>query len=220
MQLFGKKRDLLDMKSKYLDIVSHYERCFDKYGDTHKGMDWPNAKDLDIRHQVMLELIKPIEGKKAKVLDFGCGTSSFYEYLIKNDLQFIEYSGLDLSKKFIEVSKKKFPVNVYFYGDIFIDNMDIPQQDYIVMNGVFTEKQNLNFDEMFEHMKRLLLKVNSYVHKGFAFNVMSPCVDWKKEEAFHLSFEQLGHFINNEISKKFIFRHDYGLYEYTTYVYK
>ncbi len=44
-------------EKKYQDIVSHYEKCFELYGDTHKGVDWPNMPDLEKRYEIMLQVI-------------------------------------------------------------------------------------------------------------------------------------------------------------------
>mgnify|MGYP006179677761 CR=1 FL=1 len=27
------------------DLIDHYEACLDAHGDTHRGVDWPNAAD-------------------------------------------------------------------------------------------------------------------------------------------------------------------------------
>ena len=72
---------------KYMDIVSHYEECLKKFGDSHKGVDWPEKKDVETRYDVMLELIKSDDKSKVSLLDFGCGASHLYEYIIrkKND---------------------------------------------------------------------------------------------------------------------------------------
>jgi 2-polyprenyl-3-methyl-5-hydroxy-6-metoxy-1,4-benzoquinol methylase len=85
-------------EKKYLNIVSHYESCLDQHGDTHLGVDWPRQEDVETRHRVMLELIKP-ESRNARVtlLDFGCGAAHLNEYIRRQGLENIEYAGLDLS---------------------------------------------------------------------------------------------------------------------------
>lgn len=49
---------------------------------------------------------------------------------------------------------------------------------------------------------------------------MSKDVDWEREDLFHLSLDELSNFLTKEVSRNFIIRNDYGLYEYTTYLYK
>ena len=206
---------------KYLSIVSFCESCLEKYGDNYLGVGWTKKQEhADIRYQVMLEVIKSDSTGKNKLLDFGCGTSHLYEYILRNNLKNIEYSGLDISKKFYELSKSKFPTINYYYMDILESNVDLPEFDYITINGIFTLKCNQSFDEMFSFFRSILIKLFPKVRVGIAFNVMSKQVDWERDDLFHLPFDSLASFLTKNLSRNFIFRHDYPLYEYTTYVYK
>jgi hypothetical protein len=56
--------------------------------------------------------------------------------------------------------------------------------------------------------------------KGLAFNVMSKHVDWERTDLFHLPYDELAAFLKSKVSRHFVFRADYGLYEYTAYVYQ
>lgn len=205
---------------KYLNIVSHYESCLQEYGDTHMGVDWPNKEDAETRYRVMLEIIKKDMSGKVSLLDFGCGVSHLYEYILQHGFTNIKYSGLDLSEKFVDFSKRKFPHVDYYCLDILENQAALPDFDYIVMNGVFTEKRALSFDEMFAYFKRVVSVVFSKAKSGIAFNVMSSHVDWERDDLFHLPLDTLGAFLTKELTRDFIIRNDYGLYEYTTYVYR
>ena len=44
--------------NEYKKIYLHYENCLEKFGSTHKGVDWPNKIDADNRYKVMLDIIK------------------------------------------------------------------------------------------------------------------------------------------------------------------
>jgi len=205
----------------YLSIVSHYESCLEKHGDTHLGVDWPKKEDAETRYKVMLELIRRNnEARMVRLLDFGCGTSHLYEHILARGIKNISYAGLDLSEQFVQVSQTKFPGNEYYCVDMLTGDAAIPSFDYVVMNGVFTEKRALDFDEMFAYFKRLLKKVFEKAEIGLAFNVMSKHVDWEREDLFHLPFDVLAAFLKQELTRNFVFRNDYGLYEYTTYVYR
>lgn len=208
------------LNKKYLSIVDHYNACLEKHGDNHLGVDWPKREDAEARYRVMLGVISWEIPEKVSLLDFGCGASHLYEYILKNKISNIDYSGLDLSEKFISLSRSKFPSNNYYCMDILDDKNDIPMFDYTVMNGVFTEKRDLSFEEMFEFFQAVLKRVFIFTKKGMAFNVMSKQVDWERNDLFHLSFDSLASFLTKEISRNFIIRHDYKLYEYTVYVFK
>lgn len=208
-------------KKKYLKIVKHYEDCLNKFGDNHRGVDWPNEKDVYLRYDVMLGLV--MEKKNVSLLDFGCGAAHLYEYINENRSVYsnIEYSGLDLSQKFISLSKDKFP-NIDFYcTDILKDDIStMPNFDYAILNGVFTEKRELSFEEMWDFFQEIMINVFEKVNKGVAFNVMSKAVDWERDDLFHLSIDLLIDFMTKKMSRNFVIKNDYGLYEYTVYLYK
>ena len=208
-------------KKKYWNIIKHYESCLEKFGDSNFGVDWPKLDDVNKRYKVMLDIIdSKFKTKKISLLDFGCGASHLYNYIIENNLGNIEYSGLDISEKFITLSKKKFPFLKFYCNDILEDKSNLPNFDYIVMHGVFTESCDLLFDEMFDYFKKMIIILFGKVNIGITFNVMSKHVDWERDDLFHLPFDSLAKFLKKEISRHFIIRNDYGLYEYTVYVYK
>lgn len=210
------------MKKPYNNIISHYEECLEKHGDTHLGVDWPKIEDVDKRYKVMLDIIK-FDGQNltsSTLLDFGCGTAHLLEYIHKNNFTNIKYSGLDISQKFVNVAKSKFQ-NIDFYCvDILEDKSSLPSFDYIVMNGGFTEKRELTFDQMWEYFTKLVTLVYEKSSKGIAFNIMSKNVDWEREDLFHVSHDLLSDFLCKNVSRNYIIRNDYGLYEYTVYVLK
>jgi SAM-dependent methyltransferase len=199
----------------YLKIAEHYDNCFKQHGDSNLGVDWPNYKDTLTRHQVMYELIKK---DNSTLLDFGCGLGHFNEWLTNNNKK-VQYSGLDINEGFYNACKIKFP-NLSFYNiDIFKEN-NLPNFDYITINGVFTEKQGLTQSEMMNFFTSALIKLWDKCDEGITFNLMSKHVDWEREDLFHVSLDELGWFLKRNLSRNFIIRNDYKLYEYTTYVYK
>jgi SAM-dependent methyltransferase len=205
---------------RYIEIIEHYETCLAKHGDSHLGVDWPKAQDAETRYRVMLEVIRKPCPTLVSLLDFGCGASHLYEYMLVNGIAGIDYTGLDLSPKFVKVAFTKFPNNRYICADILEQPEAVPAFDYIVMNGVFTEKRGLPFDEMLDYFERTLAAVFAKAQCGIAFNVMSKQVDWERADLFHLPFDLLTNYLNKSLTRNFVIRNDYGLFEYTTYVYR
>lgn len=204
----------------YRRIVDHYEACLKRHGDTHLGVDWPNAEDADTRYRVMLDVILGRDrNRNVTLLDFGCGTSHLYDFILREGIHGIDYAGLDLSHRFVEVARSKHPQNQYWCTDI-LATATLQDFDYVVMNGVFTEKLDLSFDEMFRHMRAVVGRIWEDTTTGIAFNVMSKHVDWERDDLFHLSFDDLADWLVSSISRTFTIRADYGLFEYTTYVYR
>lgn len=211
---------MISMPKNYLEIVRHYEACLRQHGDTHLGVDWPNAKDTYLRYQVMLDVIRETKDTPVSLLDFGCGTSHLYEYMQRGTYLQVEYIGLDISPEYVKVAQAKYPHLVYHCLDILTDSELMPEVDYVVMNGVFTEKRGLSFEEMWAYLQQMLINVFPHIRRGMAFNVMSKHVDWERNELFHLPMDVLAAFLKEKLSRHWVFRQEYGLYEYTAYVYK
>lgn len=209
------------MHTKYLEIVAHCEDLLEQYGDNYRGVGWTKRQqDADIRYQIMLEVIKPHQSNKVSILDFGCGLSHMLEYINKQDLSSIEYSGLDISEKMLGISRGKFPQIKYYNFDILQDSNGLPEFDYILMNGIFTARYAVSNDEMKEYMMGIIKNLFAKARVGIAFNVMSKLVEWERDDLFHLPFEEITSFLYRSVSRHFIIRHDYRLFEYTTYVYR
>lgn len=200
----------------YKKIVKRYENCFFKFGDSHLGVDWPNLKDCEKRYQIMLDIIKE---KKSSVLDFGCGCANLLDFINKQKKYDIKYQGLDLSKKFIEYCKKKYP-KINFYNIDILKSKFEKKFDYIIMNGVFTVKDSLPHTHMWDYTKKVLKVIFKQTKVGMAVNFMSKKVDWERNDLFHLSLDKLTNFVCDDLSRHYIIRNDYGLYEYTIYIYK
>jgi SAM-dependent methyltransferase len=202
----------------YRRIVAHYESCLERHGDTHRGVDWPRLDDAEKRYAVMLDLVR--SEQPVTLLDFGCGAGHFYEYLQRRHIGHVRYTGLDLSPRFVDLCRTKFPDVRFYCLDILDEAAQLPRFDYIVLNGVFTEKRELSYEQMLEYVFAVLRAVFSRANAGIAFNVMSKHVDWERDDLFHLPMDVLAAFLTREVSRHFVFRNDYGLYEYTAYVYR
>lgn len=153
------------------------------------------------------------------LLDFGCGAGHLLAYMQEHGFDDWAYAGLDLSAQFVALCQQKFPGTRFYCGDVLQEEMAIQPVDYVVMNGVFTEKRSLTFEQMLAYLQALLGKVFPLATRGIAFNVMSKQVDWERDDLFHLPIDTLAKYLTSHLSRHFIVRNDYGLYEYTVYLY-
>lgn len=200
----------------YEVIKSYYAETFRQYGPTPKGLAWQNQESMDTRFQVMLDLIKD-KDKKSSLLDFGCGTAGLLDFLNKKNIKNIEYIGLDANKSLIDFCKKTYN-NQFIHANILKDK--IPNFDYIIINGVFTVKEKLLWDEMWNYFSKVIKILFEKANIGIAFNLMSEFVDWKREDLFHVPLNVVALFATKELTRHYVIRNDYKLYEFTTYVYK
>lgn len=208
-------------RPSYLELVEHYEACLAAHGDTHRGVDWPDADDATTRYRVMLGLLdgrpRPAD---ASLLDFGCGAGHLVDHLRRHGPGHVRYLGADLSPRFIDLCRTKYPDLDFRCVDVLREPDALPTADFIVANGVFTEKRSLSWDAMWEHTRRMIAALHSRARIGLAFNVMSWHVDWQRDDLFHLPCDTLLAFLKAEVSRHVVLRADYGLWEYTTYVYR
>lgn len=206
---------MIEIYSPFYTLAKHYENCFQQYGDTSRGVDWPDAESAMTRYRVMAEVAR----KNGDFLDFGCGAGHFLEYLRETHSPCPAYRGLDISPIFIDVCRRKFPGVIFDHMDIMAPDAIIPSTDYVIMNGVFTEKREVPYDIFFEAMTGVLTKLFAAARQGIAFNLMSKYVDWERDDLFHVPYDEIVRVVM-KLSRHYQIRADYGLREYTVYVYK
>lgn len=213
---------MADLEPNYLTLAEHYEQCLAKHGATPQGVDWPNASDLTKRFHVMLDVLanKPFTSTTT-LLDLGCGYGALLDHIhTYNQQSNILYTGIDISANMIRAAQQRLPGQCFLQRDILIDPLPPGSFDYIIMNGLLTEKRNLPWHEMVKFAQRIIKAAFDTCREGIAFNVMSYHVDWSHPALFHWSLDEAAAFLFKHCSRHVVFRNDYGLYEYTVYVYK
>lgn len=205
----------------YFQLVRHYEARFVEYGATAAGVDWPDEAGATLRYDVMLDLLRwdSLRPANATLLDFGCGAAGLYEHLRDDELgRHVQYAGHDLSELYIEHCCRTHPEIRFSAGDVLAGHR-LDSVDYVVANGVFTERLDLDHEEMFAFMCAVLEQLVTIARRGVAFNVMSTLVDWERDDLFHVAPSRIADLAAG-FGRRFVIRHDYPLYEYTTYLYR
>ena len=204
----------------YHVIKEHYEKRLAEFGPNHRGVDWPDAEDLRTRFSVMLDVIRDGD-RPCSLLDLGCGVGLLLDHLAgRGSGETVSYSGLDISGAMIHEAREKHPSAAFEVRDVLLDPLPEESVDYVVLNGVLTEKLSLSQDAMAQFAERLLTAAFRACRKGIAFNVMNVHVDWMREDLFHWSLDACASFIIKRLSRHMVMRMDYGLYEYAVYVYR
>jgi putative glycosyltransferase len=202
----------------YRAIVSHYEGRLAEHGTGPKAVDWKDEQAATTRYDVMLDLL-PKTQEPVTLLDFGCGLGGLKQHIQARGLDHIHYEGLDVSPAYAEAARKALPGTTIHCFDILETPGALGQYDYIVMNGVFTRRQDMTEAQMFAYLERLGGAVFAHARQGLAFNVMSMHVDWKEETLFHPDTSALARVVSRALSRHMVLRDDYGLYECTCYAY-
>ena len=203
-------------------LVEHYDRCLLQHGDTALGADWPNEQDRRTRFDVMLDVIEATSVVPLVLCDLGCGTGEFLAHIRNRGLDKIDYIGVDRSTLALTYARKKFP-DVNFIA-LDVNSPDAPLHriscDYLVANGLFTIKAEMTDEEMWSFLVSSITRIWPQVRRGIAFNVMSKCVEWERNDLFHASMDQIAGLLHDLAGRRVLLRADYGLYEYTAYAYK
>ncbi len=207
----------------YLRAVRTTEALFRLHGDSHRGLAYPKPDGFLDRYRVYLDVLRfgpKVEGA-VQLLDIGCGSGRLLDQIKQSGRTDLRYRGIDLSEIMIAAAAAKHPEARFILGDP-LDCLALWEEpvDYVVFGGIFTLRSFDTEAQMADFMMRLLTLAFSHCRVGIAFNVMSKHVDWERADLFHVPFDRMADLIGRNLSRHYLFRADYGLYEYTTYVYR
>jgi SAM-dependent methyltransferase len=203
----------------YCSIVAHYEDCLRHHRVGARAVDWKSPSHAELRYDIMLGVVQD-RSEEATLLDFGCGLAGLKTHMQQNGWSRLTYTGLDISPMFAAAARAAHPDAQILCLDMFEESSAVETFDYVVMNGIFTRRNTLSVGTMQIYLERLLPLTFSKCRKGLAFNVMSKSVDFESEELYHPDPSSLLRFIGREITKHYVLRNDYGLYETTIYLYQ
>ena len=135
-------------------------------------------------------------------------------------LDVLNYHGIDISPAMIELARKEWPSHSFELRDIIRDGLPESSYDFTVLNGVFTSKFDVPWEEMEKFVERMLVSAWSSTRHALAFNVMTIHVDWERPDLFHWPVDSALAFCKTALSRHVIVRANYELYEYTVEVHR
>ena len=94
------------------------------------------------------------------------------------------------------------------------------QFDYVVCNGILTQKLETAGLEMDRFANRLVRQMFSLCTIGIAFNVMTTKVNYYSNNLYYRNPAELFSWCLSELSTHIKLDHSYPLYEYTIYLYR
>jgi SAM-dependent methyltransferase len=166
----------------------------------------------------MAALFLPEAEHQVSLLDVGCGYGGLFLYLSELGRP-VNYTGIDVCDNMIAYAREHFSDATFLCEDIF-NLPDEPQYDYVVCNGILTQKLALGIQEMDAFTHRLIKKMFTLCRKGVAFNVMTTKVNFMVDNLYYRNPVELLAYCMTELTGKVRLDHAYRLYEYTMYLYK
>jgi len=153
------------------------------------------------------------------VLDVGCGPGFAVDFLTdRYGEHAFEYCGVDVSAMLLSAASERLPGYRFIQRDISTHPLTELSHDFAIINGVLTGKYSLSDVEMENFAFRLIDSAWRSTRIGLSFNVMSPYVDWRRDDLFHWPMERVMAFCVANLSRHCNIIADYGLYEYTVQV--
>jgi SAM-dependent methyltransferase len=200
-------------------LMAHYGACFQKYGATPKGVDWRDQTTADLRYEKMLDVARnrAVGNRVPGLLDVGCGYGGLLAYAQSRGFEF-NYVGIDIVPDMINEAQRRFPNARFICADVMTTDID-QAMEYVVCNGILTQKLDISVREMDAFSKLLIHRLFGMATKGIAFNIMTSFVTFMAPNLFYKNPIEMLAYCLTTLSAKVSLDHSYELYEYTTYVY-
>jgi len=200
-------------------LGQHYAEKFSRHGASSEGVDWgPDETKMLLRYEKMLNVANWVDGSKPSLLDVGCGFGGLNSYAAGKNID-LEYTGIDVAGNMIEWARANGSSGTFIPGDILEYQFD-RAFDYVVCNGILTQKLEATGLEMDQFAARLIRQMFSLCTIGVAFNVMTSKVNYFSNNLYYRNPAELMSWCLSELTPHLKLDHSYPLYEYTLYLYR
>jgi len=195
-----------------LDIAAFFNRRAQRYGDSVDALDWNSRHTQETRFRVLME-IGALKGRS--VLDVGCGLADFYAFLRKRGAK-VRYTGVDLSKKLIDLARAKHTGLDLHVADILRE--DLGQYDYVFASGIFY----LKTEEAGLRARYLIRRMFESCRIGTAFNMLNLEYGRAHPFAEHVMAFRPSPIVRTcrQMTDYIVLRQDYFPNDFTVYLYR
>lgn len=200
-------------------LGQHYAGKFSQHGASSEGVDWgPDETKMLLRYEQMLKVADWRDTSKPSLLDVGCGFGGLNSYAASKNID-LDYTGIDVAGNMIEWATANASSGTFIHGDI-LDHQFNRAFDYVVCNGILTQKLEATGLEMDQFAAKLIRQMFSLCTIGVAFNVMTTKVNYFSNNLYYRNPAELMSWCLSEITPHLKLDHSYPLYEYTLYLYR
>ena len=152
-------------------ISNIYNKRFDNFNNTPKGVFWNSKLSQDLRLNIILDkILQNTKSDEFSIADIGCGYGRFYEILKERNLDDkVKYHGFDINQKIINFCKNnKDFVNVKFG----ISALPFDDTDYVVMSGTYNLTPTNDISLWEDYIIKNLTNNWKFVRKAMIFNCL------------------------------------------------
>lgn len=216
-----KESELLSDKKIKEDQNRIFGELFRKFGNSPMATSSESPEHKRLRYAEILNSIEAAPG--ISIHDVGMGLSQFHDFVAESlDIDSFEYSGSEILEDYVHASRRRLPERTFFHrnlADSLSEQATAESYDFVVLSGVFHQMQNTPIPEWEKYLKSLLRNSFSLATKGIVFNLVSPYVEFQQSGIYYAKLHKILDFIVEDLSRFFIVRHNYALYEFTVAVY-
>ena len=202
------------------DLGRHYSSKFAAHGPNSQGVDWGTDESrMFLRYAKMLDLLNLSDAETPpSLLDVGCGYGGLLTFAHERSIE-LEYTGIDVAENMIRWAGEHMSTGAFVHGDVMSHPIE-SRFDYVVCNGILTQKLDTPGLEMDEFAGQLIRRLFSLANVGLAFNVMTTKVNHFSNNLYYRNPAELFAWCLTEITPNIRIDHSYPLYEYTVYLYQ
>jgi SAM-dependent methyltransferase len=199
-------------------LHDHYRTTFLAHGATSAGVDWGPREDAARLRQDMMLAVSAGCPAGGTLLDVGCGYGALADRIDELGLD-LEYTGIDVVAEMVAEGRKRHPHRRFLHGD-FLTAEGLGSFDYVVCNGILTQKLTATTRDMNAHAQRLIAALFAACRRGCGFNVMTTHVNYQVDNLYYRNPAELLAWCMSELTSRVRLDHAYPLYEYTIYLHR
>ena len=190
-----------------------YEQNFIKFGDKPNGTFQNNYETMYLRFENLFKPFKDILSNNFSVCDVGSGVSDFHQFLLNKKI-IHRYTGCEIIKDMISVSKKKFP-EATFHNKNYLDLKIKNKFDISILSGTFNKHGEVSNHDWEEFIYSIIMKMYSSSNIGISFNALHTFTSYRSDDLFYLDTLKTLNLIQKEISRFCILDFSIPLFEVT-----
>jgi SAM-dependent methyltransferase len=192
--------------------VQLYTSLAEKFGPGVRALNWSSEKSQQLRFEILNQVGRL---HMASVLDVGCGLGDFLDWVQAAGIK-INYTGLDLTPRMIEIARTRFPGKAFILGSLFDAREQLEgSYDFVLASGIFYLRKN----SPWKFLTRTVALMFRLCKQAVAFNSLSAWAP-KKEGQEYYPDPLLTAAYCHTLTPWVVLRHDYHPGDFTIYMYK
>ena len=152
-------------------VSNIYNKRFDSYNNTPKGVFWNSKLSQDLRLNIILDkILQNTKNEKTSIADVGCGYGRLYEIIKERNLDNkVQYYGFDINHKLINFCKNNKDFEKVEFA---INTSPFKKTDYVVMSGTYNLTPTNNIHLWENYIFKNLTSNWKLVKKAMIFNCL------------------------------------------------